>query len=211
LPYRSGIAWLLVAVFCLQSLVFWGLSTWLPDAYVERGWDPGAAANLVASLIIVGLPTSLATGWLADRFGSRRHYLVGSSVVALVCCIGFVVLPDAGLLWAALIGVPLGALFPIAMTLPLDASARPADVGGLTAMMLGVGYIAAAAAPVAMGAARDVIGSFTASLTLLVVAAAALTVLSILTTDARLASGRTAGLPADREPVRSPGAAVEEL
>jgi len=62
-----------------------------------------------------------------------------------------------------------------------------------------------------MGAARDLLGSFTASLTLLVVAAAVLTGLSILMTDARLASGRSAGMPSDREPVRSPKAAVEEL
>jgi CP family cyanate transporter-like MFS transporter len=190
LPLRSRVAWLLVVVFCLQSLLFFGLATWLPAAYVERGWDEAAAANLVGILIVTGLPASLGVGWLADRFGSRRLYLVASGAVTLVCCLGFVTVPDLGLLWAAIVGVPLGALFALALTLPLDASPRPADVGSLTGLMLGVGYLAAAATPVVMGAVRDALGTFSASLGLLAVAAAGLTALSLAVTDSRLAGAR---------------------
>jgi CP family cyanate transporter-like MFS transporter len=199
LPARDRMAWLLVALFCLQSLLFFGLATWLPAAYVERGWSEAAAASLVAVLIATGLPGSLGVGWLADRIGSRRMYLFASAAVVLTCCVGFIAAPDLGLLWAAVVGFPLGALFSLALTLPLDASARPADVGPLTGLMLGVGYLFAATAPVAMGAARDALGSFTASLGLLVVAAAVLTGLSSLVTDARLRAGRRPASPtADR-------------
>lgn len=190
-PFRSPVAWLLVVVFCLQSLLFFGLATWLPAAYVERGWSEAAAANLVGILIVTGLPASLGVGWLADRVGSRRLYLVASGAVTLVCCIGFVAVPDLGLLWAAIVGLPLGALFALALTLPLDASPRPADVGSLTGFMLGVGYLAAAATPVVMGAVRDGLGTFTASLGLLAFAAAGLTALSLAVTDARLAGARS--------------------
>jgi CP family cyanate transporter-like MFS transporter len=190
-PHRSRVAWLLVTLFCLQSLLFFGLSTWLPAAYVERGWSESSAAGLVAVLIASGLPASIGIGWLADRVGSRRTYLVGSALVTLVCCLGFVYLPDAGLLWAALVGMPLGALFALALTLPLDASARPADVGPLIGLMLGVGYLFAAAMPVVMGAARDVAGTFTASLGLLAVGAAILAGVSLLVTESRLAAART--------------------
>ena len=199
IPVRSRMAWLLVAVFCLQSLLFFGLATWLPAAYVERGWDDAAAANLVGLLIVTGLPASLGVGWLADRVGSRRFYLVASALVTLGCCVGFVALPAYGLLWAGIVGLPLGALFALALTLPLDASPRPADVGPLTGLMLGVGYLAAAAAPVVMGAVRDAVGTFTASLGLLAVAAAALAALSYLVTDARLARTRSSVEEATRD------------
>ena len=208
IPTRSRMAWLLVAVFCLQSLLFFGLATWLPAAYVERGWDDASAANLVGILIVTGLPASLGVGWLADRIGSRRFYLVASGFVTLVCCVGFVVLPAFGVLWAAVVGIPLGALFALALTLPLDASPRPADVGPLTGLMLGVGYLAAAVTPVVMGAVRDALGSFTASLALLAGGAAALTALSYLVTDARLARAKSSVEEAIRDQERAAGSSA---
>ena len=195
-PWRSPVAWLLVMVFCLQSLIFFGLATWLPAAYVERGWSEAAAGSLVALLIATGLPASFGVGWLSDRTGSRRPYLTGSALTALVACIGFVALPDAAVVWAAAAGVALGALFALVLTLPLDASPSPAAVGPLTGMMLGVGYLVAAVAPVVMGAARDAIGTFSASLGLLAVAAATLVGLSTLATDARLAARRASAVAA---------------
>ena len=66
-PWRRPTAWLLIVVFCGQSLLFFGLATWLPAAYVERGWAEAEAANLVAVLILFGLPASLGVGWLSDR------------------------------------------------------------------------------------------------------------------------------------------------
>ncbi len=206
-PWRSRLAWLLIAVFSLQSLLFFGLATWLPASYVERGWVEADAANLVSVLILFGLPASLGVGWLADRAGSRRLYLGAASAATLAACLGFLFLPDSAFLWAAISGLALGALFPLALTLPLDASAQPADVGPLTGMMLGVGYLISANAPVFMGAARDVIGSFEASLALLAAAAVILLGASALMTDARLAAGRTAGRSTGAGPDASPAAA----
>jgi MFS transporter, CP family, cyanate transporter len=188
-PVRAPITWLLVALFCLQTLLFFGLATWLPAAYVERGWQESAAAGLVAVLIAAGLPATFSVGWLADRVGSRRTYFVTGSAVALVCCLGFLVVPGAAWAWAFVVGIPLGALFSLAMTLPLDVARSPADVGPLTGLMLGVGYSFAAVTPVAMGAVRDAVGSFTLSLGLLAVAAGVLMALSFLLTDKRLHAG----------------------
>jgi CP family cyanate transporter-like MFS transporter len=198
LPVRSRLAWLLVALFCLQSLLFFGLATWLPSAYVERGWSEAAAASLVAVLIATGLPAAVGVGWLSDRVGSRRAYLMASSIIALSCCVGFIVAPDLGFPLALIVGLPLGALFSLVLTLPLDASSRPTEVAPLTGLMLGVGYLVAGTAPVAMGAIRDAVGTFEASLGLLVVAAALLTVLASLVTDERLEANRIVDeLPAE--------------
>ena len=64
-------------------------------------------------------------------------------------------LPGAGWVWAVLLGVAIGPLFPLTMTLPLDAADRPAEVAALAGMMLGVGYTLSATSPLLLGAIRD--------------------------------------------------------
>jgi CP family cyanate transporter-like MFS transporter len=66
-----------------------------------------------------------------------------------------------------IVGVSSGLLFTTAMTLPLDAAVRSGDVAAMSALMLGVGYAVAAAAPLALGALRDATGGFTAPLSVL--------------------------------------------
>ena len=72
LPWRSGSAWLLVAVFGIQSLLYYGTISWLPDVYIERGWTEASAGSLIAVMHLVGLVIGLAVPWAADRVGTRR-------------------------------------------------------------------------------------------------------------------------------------------
>ena len=60
---------LLVAAFGIQSLVYYGLVSWLPNVYVERGWDEAAAGALVADMNAVGLTTTIGVPLVADRLG----------------------------------------------------------------------------------------------------------------------------------------------
>jgi CP family cyanate transporter-like MFS transporter len=83
-------------------------------------------------------------------------------------------------------------MFPLVMTLPVDVGRRPADVGAVTGLMLGVGYTIGAVAPLALGAARDVTGSYTTTLWLIVGAAAVLSSLCVAMTRERIARGVTA-------------------
>ena len=66
-----------------------------------------------------------------------------------------------------MLGCGNGAIFPLMMTLPLDAADRPEQVAGVVGMMLGIGYCAGALAPLAIGALRDATGSFDAGLWLI--------------------------------------------
>ena len=56
------------------------------------------------------------------------------------------------------LGLGIGGLFPLALTLPLDYSANADEAGRLTAMTFFVGYVVAAVGPVAVGALRDATG-----------------------------------------------------
>jgi MFS transporter, CP family, cyanate transporter len=167
LPWGSGLAWTLVGIFGSMACLFYGLNSWLPDAYVERGWSDGKAGALLAVLNIAALVTTLIIPWLADRRGSRRVYLAASSVLLASSSVGFAAAPGGAWAWAAIAGLSMGAMFPLVMTLPVDVGTRPAEVGAVAAMMLGVGYTIGAVAPLALGAARDLTGSYTTTLWLI--------------------------------------------
>lgn len=174
LPWRSGVAWRLVSIFGLMSVVYYGLNAWLPDSYVERGWSESSAGSLLAVLNVAALPPTLLVPWLADRMGSRRVYLVTAGSLLTATLVALVLLPGGGWAWAALAGAAFGALFPIVLTLPLDVSDRPAQVGAVAGLMLGAGYALSAASPFGLGVARDATGSFTAALWVLAGASALL-------------------------------------
>jgi CP family cyanate transporter-like MFS transporter len=108
-----------------------------------------------------------------------------------VSLIGVVVVPGAGWVWAVLLGASIGPLFPLTMTLPLDAAEGPAEVAALAGMMLGVGYVISSAGPLLLGAARDLTGGFDAVLWVLVAASALLLLVDSSLSPARLAESRS--------------------
>ena len=79
---------MLVGIFGSMACVFYGLNSWLPDAYVERGWSDGKAGALLAVLNIAALVTTVIIPWLSDRKGSRRVYLVSFSAALALAVAG---------------------------------------------------------------------------------------------------------------------------
>lgn len=186
LPWGRRVVWVLVAVFALQTIVYYGLVSWMPDSFQERGWSAEAAGSLVSVMAIAGLPSGLLLPFFADRLGSRRQWLGLAAGALFLATIGIATLPDAGWAWATLAGLGIGATFPLTLTLPLDVARNPADTGAVVGLMLGAGYTLAAAGPLLLGAARDLTGSFSASLWVLVVVAGALLVSILPLSPARL-------------------------
>jgi MFS transporter, CP family, cyanate transporter len=180
LPWRDPTAWMLVLVFGLQSILFYGVVSWLPNAFVERGWDEASAGLLIGVFNGVGLITTIGLPLVADRLGTRRSQLVVSSAIAVVALVAIVGAPDLAFLWVSILGLSLGAVFPLVLTLPLDVTDDPARVGSVAALMLLGGYVLSSTGPVVLGAVRDITGDFGASLELLVLIAIVL-VLSCLT------------------------------
>jgi CP family cyanate transporter-like MFS transporter len=189
LPWRNGTAWLLILLFGLQSILFYGVVAWLPNIYVERGWSTDAAGGLVAVFNGVGLLTTIGVPLVADRLGTRRTQLTVASAVATVAFGLLVVAPALAYLWIAVLGLSLGAVFPLVLTLPLDVATDPAEVGSVAALMLLGGYVFSSTGPVALGAARDLTGDFGASTAMLVVISVVLTVACMALSPARVRRG----------------------
>jgi CP family cyanate transporter-like MFS transporter len=191
LPLRNPFAWQLVAAFFLMSFIFYGLNSWLPDVYVERGWSQSAAGGLLAVLNTLTIPVGFVVAWAADHRGTRRMWLSAAATLQLASLTGVVLIPSAGWLWAVLLGVSIGPLFPLTMTLPLDAAEGPAEVAALAGMMLGLGYTLSSTGPLLLGAVRDLSGGFNAVLWVLVGAAALLLLVDSSFSPARLVAGRS--------------------
>jgi CP family cyanate transporter-like MFS transporter len=175
--------WLLVVVFALMSIVYYGLVAWLSGAYIERGWSEARAGVLLTILMLTQVPGGLLVATLAD--GRRRELLFLGALIVAVGATGLAAVPAAAWLWASMVGLGTGALFPLVLTLPLDLATGPGGVAGVAGVVLGAGYTIAALAPTLLGALRDVTGSFSSALWSLVAAAVALSVAT------RLASRRT--------------------
>jgi MFS transporter, CP family, cyanate transporter len=186
LPVRRPVVWWIVAVFGLQSVIFYGFVSWMPDAFQERGWSAGTAGALAAVFGIAALPAGLLVPWVADRRGTRRLWLTSASTVTVAGMLGLAAAPEGAFAWAIVAGAAIGAVFPLSLTLCLDVAREPADAGAAAALVLLGGYTLSSLAPVGLGALRDAAGSFSPVLWTLFGAAVVLLACCIPLTPERL-------------------------
>jgi CP family cyanate transporter-like MFS transporter len=165
LPWRSRRAWSVALFFGAESCLFFSSLTWIAPLYVDSGLDEGRAGLLLTVFALVRVPSAFIFPALADRSGDRRPWLALTLILATFgfCAAGLapLVTPWAPLAWVVVLGLGVGGLFSLALTLPLDYSADAEEAGRLTAMTFFVGYIVAAVGPVAVGALRDATGGYT--------------------------------------------------
>jgi CP family cyanate transporter-like MFS transporter len=150
-----------------MTVVYYGLISWLSEAYVEKGWDEAPAAGLVAVVSFAQIPGSLLVAWLGGgrrRRADRRPLLRAAAVTGAVAVAGLAAVPAGAWAWAFLAGLGVGTLFALLLTLPLDLSPDPTQAGAIAAVMLTGGYTSAALTPVVLGALRDATGSFSTAL-----------------------------------------------
>jgi CP family cyanate transporter-like MFS transporter len=192
LPWRRPSAWLLGAIFGSQSILFYGCITWLGSVYVERGWTAAQAGSLIALMAGIGLVSTLAVPAFADRIGTRRSQLAAAALVSLAGAIVVALTPGdpPGSLVSfgavGLLGLGIGAYFPLALTLPVDVAGDASDAASIAALMLLIGYLLAATAPVVLGVVRDATGNFDAVVWILVAIAASMTPLALALSPSRL-------------------------
>lgn len=177
--FQDRRVWLLVAMFVVLTICFYGLISWLADAFQERGWSAAAAGALVATFNLASLPGALLVPWVAQRRGgARRDQILAVATMYAVALILFAGVPWLAWPAAVLGGFANGGLLALVMVLPIDMAENPAEVGVLAGSMLGAGYTLAAAAPVLLGAVRDLTGSYTAVLWTVAASAVALVLLT---------------------------------
>ena len=161
LPWGSGVAWRVTLYMGSQSLLYYAALTWLSPLYVAAGWSAGRAGLLLGLFSLTQVFSALAVPALADRGGDHRPWLalcVGT-VTAMLAAFGLV--PTAApWLWATLLGLGVGGMFALALTLLVKVVSTPAAAANLSGMALLVGYLLAAIGPVMAGVLYDAVGSY---------------------------------------------------
>jgi CP family cyanate transporter-like MFS transporter len=161
LPWGSGVAWRATLYMGSQSLLYYAALTWLSPLYLAAGWSAGRAGLLLGLFSLTQILSALAVPALADRGGDHRPWLalcVGT-VTAMLAALGLA--PEAApWLWAALLGLGVGGMFALALTLLVKLAPTPAAAARLSGMALLVGYLLAATGPVLAGALYDAARSY---------------------------------------------------
>jgi MFS transporter, CP family, cyanate transporter len=166
--HRSRQAWALAVFFGVQSLAAYTAMGWLPTIYADAGVGAAAAGLYLALVMLLGAPMAIALPVLAVRRPDQRLIVVVLALCTGGAYLGLLLAPAAApLVWAVLLGVGFGA-FPLALTLIGLRAATPVGTSQLSSLAQGVGYLIAAAGPVAVGAIRDATGGWTWPLVVLI-------------------------------------------
>ncbi|WP_062317203.1 MFS transporter [Demequina maris] len=164
--WRSGTAWLVTGFMGLQATSFYVLVTWLPTIEASFGVSAHTAGIHLFVYQIVGI-----AGGLLIPFAMRPTSQVGAAVVATlfiaVGTAGLLLAPDAPLVWIVIAGLGSGASLVMSLSLMSLRGRTPSETTQLSGMAQSIGYLLAAAGPVAAGVLAETTGSWTPTLLLL--------------------------------------------
>ena len=176
LPWRAPFARLVACYQVGTSVMFYGWITWLAPYYETQGWSPARAGLLLAVWSVAQIPAALLTPALAERRGRWRFWTGLTALCGIAGTLGALLLPEppgvGPWLWAALMGVGVGAGFPLGLTVIAWRTPDGAASAATSGLALGVGYTASGLAPLVMGLLIDATGGFGAAVSVILLAGA---------------------------------------
>ncbi|MGH3087844.1 MAG: CynX/NimT family MFS transporter, partial [Rubrobacteraceae bacterium] len=171
LPLRAPRVWMAMAFFAVTSLMYFSILSWISQIFEDEGLSQTSAGLILSTFTGVQIFSAFAVPAMANRFPDRRPVLIAVIATTVAGLLLAALAPTATpwMPWAcaAMLGASQGALFPLALTLPLDNTRTPQMAGRLTSACFLAGYSVAAIGPTAIGAARDISGGFTVPLLVL--------------------------------------------
>ncbi|MDH0091981.1 MFS transporter [Achromobacter mucicolens] len=160
--WRNLRAWELMLFFGIGTGAYTLVLAWLPPFYTGLGWAPSAAGFLLGGLTLAEVMAGLAVSAWIGRFPDRRKPLAAVLTI-LICGLACLILAPLklALLACVLLGVGIGALFPLSLIVAMDHLDDPAQAGMLAAFVQGGGYVLASFMPLLAGVLRDRFSSLT--------------------------------------------------
>ncbi|MFW5940403.1 MAG: MFS transporter [Chloroflexota bacterium] len=150
----SWLALILVVLITATRSWFQGaLNTYLPEWLQGQGWSPEHANTMLSVLLASVAVGSLTGGTVSDRVGRVTVVFVSFTLLAPAL---WLVLNSSGLiqvLGVALVGVNIGATFPV--TLLMAQEAWPKAVGLASSLAIGFGWLPAGLGAWVVGAVAD--------------------------------------------------------
>ena len=130
--------------------------------------------------ILLGTTAVVGAALLAPTMAERRRRWRFWSGLTLACgfvgTLGALLVPEPPVVgpwpWAALMGIGVGAGFPLGLTVIAWRTPDGATSAATSGLALGVGYTVAGLGPLLMGVLIDATGGYTAAIAVLLVAGA---------------------------------------
>lgn len=169
--WRQGRAWMLMMILGLGTSAYTLALAWLPPYYVDLAETRATAGFLLGGMtggqVVAGVLSALFIG----RFPDRRGPMLVSVALAVIGLAALVLAP-LGLAWPAmaLMGLGVGAVFPLTLILAMDQVEDPVRAGDLLAFVQGGGYLIASLSPLAAGLLRDRLNDLTQAWALMALA-----------------------------------------
>ncbi|MFD7165011.1 CynX/NimT family MFS transporter [Streptomyces violascens] len=176
--WRSPLAWQVTLFMGLQSLWSYVLIAWMPTIFTDHGMSRSTAGVIFAFNNLIQVAGAFGVPLLAGRMRSQRPLIVLVTSLVAAGYAGLMVAPVSGAwLWAAVLGIGQGGAVGLALTLIVLRSGDARTAAQLSGMAQTIGYLLAAAGPIAAGAVHQATGGWTVPITLVLgVCAAALAV-----------------------------------
>lgn len=183
--WRDRRAWQVTVFFAMLSVSFYTLLVWLPSLLRDEGLTPSRAGALLSVSLLAQAPAALIMPRLAAASAHQSRHAVLTTTVGAAGLVGLLVAPTGmTVLWMVLIGLGQGGAVSLAFSLILLRTRSSAETAQLSAMVQAVGFLTAAAGPLALGAVHEVTGSWTPGVVLL-----------LLVMVLQMGSGAAAGRP----------------
>lgn len=153
--WRYTRAWTLILFFGVGTGVYTLILAWLPPFYVELGLSRQAAGDLLAGLTLTEVVSGMMVSALVGKFHDCRPLLLAALGCTLAGLATMLISPvGMSLLAILLLGLGVGALFPLSLILAMDHFEQPAFSGDLAAFVQGAGYMIASLMPFLAGWVR---------------------------------------------------------
>ncbi|GAA1722246.1 MFS transporter [Fodinicola feengrottensis] len=166
--WRSRLGWCLAILFAMTAANVFAMFAWLPKILVDTaGVSAGQAGALLSLYAAVGVPLALLVPQLATRLRHLGVLIAIGFFCYLAGYLGLAIAPTRGTVgWVVLIGLgPL--LFPLTLTLINLRTRTTAGATALSGLTQGAGYLLGGLGPLALGVTRQLTGSWTVPLALL--------------------------------------------
>ncbi|MBW8350357.1 MFS transporter [Bacillus sp. IITD106] len=171
--FRSPIAWQVTLFLGLQSMLFYGPITWLPEILINKGFSISGSGWMLSFMQFCSLPANFLTPVLAGKMKNQRPIVIVVGILYLVSLIGLIIGGNTFFLSLCVLflGVAQGACISLALTLFSLRSADSTQAAQLSGMAQSVGYLVAAISPIFIGMLFDLTKSWTLPLLFLLLVA----------------------------------------
>ena len=181
--WKQGRAWSLILIMGLGTSAYTLVLAWLPPFYVDLGQARATAGYLLSGMTGAEVAAGVIVSMVIAGFPDRRVPILTALVLALIGLAGLVVAPvTMAIPVVVVMGLGIGAVFPLTLILAMDQIDDPARSGDLLAFVQGGGYIIASLSPLAAGLLRDHMADLTGAWVLM---GAGVVVLGVMTLQFR--------------------------